>query len=134
MSTAISSWLRNIFQRPSSQEPSPQAPAQTAFGGDPQEPVVIYKAANAMEADLVIALLASESIPAFATGGALSQSFGLQVGPMAEVNVLVASSLAGRARQIVEERHLGSQESSEEDDSEIDDAEATEDDGFSSSS
>ena len=115
--------------------PSPQAPAQTAFGGDPQEPVVIYKAANAMEADLVIALLASESIPAFATGGALSQNFGLQIGPMAEVNVVVASSLAGRARQIVEERHRGGpQESSEEDDSETDDAEATEDDGFSSSS
>ncbi len=95
---------------------------------------MIYTAANAMEADLVIALLASESIPAFATGGALSQSFGLQIGPMAEVNVLVASSSAGRARQIVEERHLGSQESSGEDDSETDDAEATEDDGFSSNS
>lgn len=134
MSIAISSWLRNIFQRPSSQKTSPQAPAKTAFGGDPQEPVVIYTAANAMEADLVIALLASESIPAFATGGALSQNFGLQIGPMAEVNVLVASSLAGRARQIVEERHLGTQPSSEEDDSETDDAEATEEDGFSSNS
>ena len=134
MSTAISTWLRNIFQRPPSPDPSPQNPAQTSFGGDPQEPVVIYTAANAMEADLVIALLASESIPAFTTGGALSQNFGLQIGPMAEVSVLVASSLAGRARQIVEERHLGSQEASDDADSETDDAEATTDDGFSSNS
>ena len=95
---------------------------------------MIYTAANAMEADLVIALLASESIPAFATGGALSQSFGLQIGPMAEVSVLVASSLAGPARQIVEERHLGSQEASDDAGGESDDAEATQDDGFSSNS
>lgn len=95
---------------------------------------MVYTAANAMEADLVIALLASESIPAFATGGALSQNFGLQIGPMAEVNVLVASSLADRARQIVEERHLGSQEAPEEDDGEADDPETADDPGFSSNS
>jgi hypothetical protein len=129
MSIAMSSWLRNIFHRPST-----QAPAQTAFGGDSQEPVVVYAAANTMEADLVIALLASENIPAFASGAALGQVYGLQLGPMAEVNITVASSFADRARQIIEERHLGPQQASEEDESEIDGADAAEDDEFSSNS
>ncbi len=61
-----------------------------------------------MEADLVVALLASEDIPAFPVGASLTQAYGLQIGPLAEVRILVAHGLAPRARQIIEERHLGS--------------------------
>lgn len=83
--------------------------ARAAFGGD-SEPALVYTAANVTEADLVIALLASEDIPAFAAGASLSQAFGLQVGPLAAVKIFVPRGLAPRARQIIEERHLNSEQ------------------------
>lgn len=78
--------------------------SRAAFGGD-GEPVLVFVAANVAEADLVIALLASEDIPAYAAGASLSQAFGLQVGPLAEVRVFVARGLAPRARQIIAEAY-----------------------------
>jgi hypothetical protein len=84
-------------------EPRAQT-ASAAFGGD-GEPALVYVAANVAEADLVIALLASENIPAYAAGASLSQAFGLQVGPLAEVRVFVARGLASRARQTIAAAH-----------------------------
>ncbi len=129
MSAAVPSWLRNVFHKPAA-----EAPAQTAFGGEAQEPVVVYTAGNTMEADLVIALLASENIPAFASGAALSQAFGLQIGPMAEVHVSVPSALAERARQIIEERQAGSFEEDADEGSDAGEGASDQGEGFSSNS
>lgn len=108
MTTLVSTRLRSFL---AGRRASAQAAARASFGGD-QEPVVVYTATNAMEADLVVALLASEDIPAFPVGASLSQAYGLQIGPLAEVRILVAHGLAPRARQIIEERHLGSDDDS----------------------
>ncbi|MDW8268725.1 MAG: DUF2007 domain-containing protein [Anaerolineae bacterium] len=82
-----------------------------AAHGGPAEPVLVYTAVNAIEADLVIALLTSEDIPAFATGATLSQTYGMVVGPLAEVNIWVSAALAERARRLIETRHLRGEES-----------------------
>ena len=101
----------------------PAASAEQAqFGGEDKEPQVVYTAANAMEADLVVALLGSEGIQAFTSGEALGAVYGLQVGPLAEVQVLTAASLAERAREIISEHYLEDEE--EADDGVADDAEA----------
>lgn len=76
-----------------------------AYGG-PVDPVLVYTAANAIEADLVIALLTSEGIPALTTGATLSQTYGMVVGPLAEVKIWVSAALAERARHLIETRHL----------------------------
>lgn len=86
-----------------------QVQTRVAHGG-PVDPVLVYTAANAIEADLVIALLTSENIPAFATGATLSQTYGMVVGPLAEVKIWVAAALAERARHVIETRHLGGDE------------------------
>lgn len=86
---------------------------QTGFGGR-QEPQVVYIARNSFEADLIIALLDSEGIPAYAAGAAASQAFGLALGPLAEVRVFVSAAHAQRAEQIVAERHLGEGEGEDE--------------------
>jgi len=95
----MTTWLRGIFQR--TEQPS----AKTAYGGEHQEPVVVYTAANRMEADLVIALLASEGIPAFASSESLGQVYGLQVGPLAFVDVVVAAAMAESATIVIEQRY-----------------------------
>lgn len=83
--------------------------ARVAHGG-PVDPILVYTAANAIEADLVIALLTSEGIPAFVTGATLSQTYGMVVGPLAEVKIWVSAALAERARHLIETRHLGGNE------------------------
>lgn len=80
--------------------------ARSAYGGDPRRPVVVYIAANIMEADLVKALLESEGIDAFVTNTAMGQAYGIQIGKLAEARILVPAELAPRARQIIEEYHI----------------------------
>lgn len=103
MTTLSVTRLRSFFR---SRHAARAQTTRAAFGGD-GEPVLVYTAANVTEADLVIALLASEDIPAYAAGASLSQAFGLQVGPLAEVRVFVARGLAPRARQVIDERYGG---------------------------
>ena len=106
MTTLTVTKLRSLLR---DWEASRREGTRAAFGGD-SRPVLVYTAANVMEGDLVVALLASEDIPAFTSGASLSQAFGLQVGPLAEVRVFVARGLAPRALQVIQERHLGDQE------------------------
>ena len=51
-------------------------------------------------------MLEGEGIPAYTGGTALSDTFGLQVGPLAEVKVFTVAALAERAVQIIDERYL----------------------------
>ncbi len=90
--------------------------SRVRFGDDKNRLVEVYRAANALEAALVVALLDSEGIPAMTSGESVGSVYGMQFGPLAEVRVLVKRALAPRARQIIEERHLGQKEGWEEED------------------
>ncbi len=110
MTTRVTHLLRGFWSRARA-----AARPQTAHGGDPYRPVVVYIAANILEADMVKALLASEGIDAFVTNTALSQAYGIQIGKLAEARVLVPANLAPRARQIIEEYHIQGEDDFETD-------------------
>ncbi len=97
MTTQLTQWLNKLFGG------KPQS--RSAHGGE-NMPVEVFAATNAMEAEAVRAMLESEGIPAHTGGTALSDVYGLQVGPLAEVKVFTVAALAERAQQIIEERYL----------------------------
>ena len=101
MATSVTQWLHDILGGA-----RPRTQARAAHGGDPNKPVEVFTATNAMEAELVRALLESEGIPAHISGTALSDVYGLQVGPLAEVKVFTIKAFTERAQQIIDERYL----------------------------
>jgi hypothetical protein len=102
MTTLAADWTKRFFRTARARVKS-----RVAFGGDDNRPVEVYRAANEIEAALVVALLDSEGIHAITSGESLGSVYGMQFGPLAEVKVLVKKTLAPRAVQIIEERHLG---------------------------
>ena len=62
-----------------------------------QVPVVVWEAANPLEAQVVKGRLASEGIPAMIRGEALGNVYGLTVGSLAQTDVLVPRALAETA-------------------------------------
>ncbi len=98
MMTSVTQWLNKLFGGGSQ--------PRSAHGGSGNIPVEVYAATNAMEAEAVRALLESEGIPAHTGGTALSDVYGLQIGPLAEVKVFTTADLAERAQQIIDERYL----------------------------
>ena len=105
MSSLSLSWMRGFWRAVRA-----KAAARVAFGDDENRLVEVYRAANELEAALVVALLDSEGIPAITSGESVGAVYGMQFGPLAEVRVLVKKALAPRARQIIEVRHLGHDE------------------------
>lgn len=85
---------RHLFQRGS---------VSVARGGDGErpEPVVVYTAANGFEADVVAGKLAAEGIPTWRRFESLGATYGLLVGPLAEVDILVPATLADQARTLL---------------------------------
>lgn len=69
----------------------------TTGGGLDNEPVVIWEAANLMEAQVVKGRLESEGIPALIRGEALATIYGLTAGNLAVAKVLVPAPLADKA-------------------------------------
>ena len=106
MTTLTSGWTKRFFRAARARVKS-----RVAFGGDDNRPVEVYRAANEIEAALVVALLDSEGIPAITSGESLGSVYGMQFGPLAEMKVLVKKALAPRAAQIIEERYLGLEDS-----------------------
>jgi len=76
--------------------------SQTASGKDDQTPVVVWEAANRMEAEIVAGRLNSENIPTIIRGEALGAIYGLTTGSLAAANVLVPAALAEKALAILE--------------------------------
>jgi hypothetical protein len=71
---------------------------ETTTGGDlEQEPVVVWEAANLMEAAVVKGRLESAGIPAIVRGEALGAIYGLTTGSLAAADVLVPAALAEKA-------------------------------------
>lgn len=72
--------------------------AMSTTGGDlDQEPVVVWEAANLMEAQIVKGRLESEGIPAVIRSEALGAIYGLTTGALATASVLVPAPLADKA-------------------------------------
>jgi hypothetical protein len=100
-SGAFSGW----FRRKVAAEPSPdaddQATGSTTGGGSSSEPVVVWEAANRMEAEIVVGRLQSEGIPALIQGEALGTIYGLTTGSLAAATVLVPALLADKALELL---------------------------------
>ncbi|GAB4521102.1 MAG: hypothetical protein Kow0047_32180 [Anaerolineae bacterium] len=76
--------------------------ARTATGAQiPVPPVEVYRAGNELEAEVIRGRLESEGIPVFLRREAAGPVFGLTVGALAEVRVLVPAPLADKALEIL---------------------------------
>jgi hypothetical protein len=77
------------------------AHSTTGGGRDDQSPVVVWEAANRMEAEIVAGRLKSEGIPTIIRGEALGTIYGLTTGSLAAATVLVPAPLADKALAIL---------------------------------
>jgi hypothetical protein len=79
----------------------PTGASTTTGGGSSSEPVVVWEAANLMEAQVVKARLESEGIPAFIRNEAAGVIYGLTAGSLARADVLVPGPLADKAVELL---------------------------------
>ncbi|MCB0060762.1 MAG: DUF2007 domain-containing protein [Caldilineaceae bacterium] len=76
--------------------------SRTTTGGEgDSEPVVVWRATNQMEAEVVKGRLESAGIPAIVRGEALGAIYGLTTGSLAETAVLVPAPLAEQAEALL---------------------------------
>lgn len=73
----------------------------TTGGSMNQSPVVVWEAANLMEAEIVKSRLEADGIPAIIRSEALGQIYGLTMGGLAAADVLVPAPLADRAVELL---------------------------------
>ncbi len=86
----------------------------TTGGSVTQEPVVVWQAANPMEAQIVKGRLLSAGIPAIVKGEAMGRIYGFVYGGLAERDVLVPGPLAETARDLLSEEVQWAQDGEEE--------------------
>jgi len=77
--------------------------SSTTGGPVSQEPVVVWQAANPMEAQIVRGRLQSAGIPAIVRGESMGRIYGFIYGGLAERDVLVPAALAETAEEILSE-------------------------------
>ena len=83
-------------------ETSDKQAASASTGGEvEQEPVVVWEAANLMEAPIIVGRLKTEGIPAIVSGEAVGSIYGFTSGGLAVTDVLVPAPLAERATEIL---------------------------------
>jgi hypothetical protein len=92
-------WLRHPLQQQN--ESAATGSASVTGGGTDNEPVVVWEAANALEAQVVKGRLESEGIPAIVRGEALGAIYGLTTGGLAATDVLVPAPLAQKALEVL---------------------------------
>lgn len=98
-SEPLSGWFRRIME--AGQHDTGETASITGAGGSENEPVVVWHAANPMEAQVVKGRLESEGIPAYVRSEALGAIYGLTAGGLARADVLVPGLLAEKALQIL---------------------------------
>ena len=108
-STGVGGWFKRTFGRSEMAEDASTASATTG-GEDDSEPVVVWEAANLMEAQIVKGRLESAGIPAIVRGETAGAIFGLTTGGLAAVEVLVPGPLADKAIQLLNEDVTGDDE------------------------
>jgi hypothetical protein len=104
---ALPGWFRRLGKgkdkKDTQSPPSERGVSVSATGGGSEtKPVVVWEAANRMEAEIVKGHLESEGIPAIIMGEALGPIYGLTTGDLAKASVLVPAPLAERATEILE--------------------------------
>lgn len=83
-------------------ETSDKQTVSASTGGEvEQEPVVVWEAANLMEAQIIVGRLKTEGIPAIMSGEAVGSIYGFTSGGLAQTDVLVPGPLAERATDIL---------------------------------
>lgn len=95
-------WTRNRERTPTVETAEEEASATTG-GSLSQEPVVVWQAANPMEAQIVKGRLQSAGIPAIVRGEAMGRIYGFVYGGLAERDVLVPAPLADAAEELLSE-------------------------------
>jgi len=111
-SGALAGWFKRKTEHTDDQAADNQATGdqaaddQTAASNTPlhdtdQEPVVVWEAANRMEATVVAGRLQSEGIPAMIRGEVLGDIYGLTFGSLATTVVLVPAALADKALDLL---------------------------------
>ena len=104
-------WFRRKSGGEETNPPVQTGSSVTTGGGLDQEPVVVWDAANVMEAEIVKGRLESEGIPAFIRGEAVGGIYGLTAGNLAAAKVFVPAPLAEKAFDLL----LGNDEDLAED-------------------
>lgn len=104
--SAFTDLFPGIFRRRAAEDATQTAVATTTAstttgGGSENEPVVVWEAANLMEAHVVKGRLESEGIPTLIRGEALATIYGLTAGNLAAVKVLAPAALADKAIAIL---------------------------------
>jgi hypothetical protein len=105
MMSVLSEGFTGWFRSKASSGADDQTHAETAAttgGSLDQEPVVVWVAANQMEAQIVKGRLESVGIPAIIRGEALGVIYGLTTGTLAECAVLVPAALAEKAEALLQ--------------------------------
>jgi hypothetical protein len=101
LSEGFAGWFRPKQNSSTSEQAQNETTAST--GGEiDQEPVVVWVAANQMEAQIVKGRLESEGIPALIRGEALGAIYGLTTGSLAQSAVLVPAALAEKAEALLQ--------------------------------
>jgi len=117
MSVIALGWISHIWAR---FFPRSRTLSITRFRGTRKDDwEVVYVAANELEGEIVRGRLESEGIPAVLKGEALGRVYGMVVGPLAQVEVLVPPPLVERAHALLSEMN------DEEEEEEIPTAEIT---------
>ena len=80
-----------------------ESSSATTGGSVSQEPVVVWQAANPMEAQIVKGRLQSAGIPAIIRGESMGRIYGFIYGGLAERDVLVPAPLAASAEELLSE-------------------------------
>jgi len=103
--TIYSDKLPGWFSRESgaNKETATTGATSTTGGALDHEPVVVWQAANPMEAQIVKGRLESAGIPAIVRGEVLSTLYGLTTGSLAATDVLVPAPLAEKAVALLQE-------------------------------
>ncbi len=95
-------WLGRRAEPEASTVDSIERTGSTA-SGSVQEPVVVWEAANLMEAEIVQGRLESEDIPSYIRRDAVGGIYGLTFGGLAQADVLVPAPLAEKALALLNE-------------------------------
>lgn len=101
MSASSDGWLGWFRQSQHKQDDAATGSTSLTGGGSENEPVVVWEAANALEAQVVKGRLESEGIPAIVRGEALGAIYGLTTGGLAVTDVLVPAPLAQKALEVL---------------------------------
>jgi hypothetical protein len=70
-------------------------------------PVVVYSAPGQLQAQIVKGLLEAQGIPAQLSGEGAGAAYGLTVGPLGMVDILVPASRAAEAEKLIAEMESG---------------------------